>query len=210
MGSKNRAYLTSPPFYWILSQFSLDRIERDEETYLEHIRASSLAYRAPPLSSETGGSSDHTQHPNSGCYPVVGVSSSSKLMSDILLQFHQEAESIDLLGVNAIQGHDGNAAEANENVSNASFFHKHQAQFQELFRRHQQKRRTHEHDTNINTLTNFGNAQPSSISLVGTDNEVLAEKDRSASRNVENDDVSHSSSMMMMSMNSSTTTMMSP
>ena len=190
-------HLTSHPS--ICVKRSLDRIERDEEMYLEQLRASSLAYRAPPPLLETGGNGEQQQ--NSGCYPVVGVSSSSKLMSDILLQFHQEAESIDLLGVNAIQGSDSNTP---ENSNGDSFFHKHQSLFQELFLRHQQAHRTGDHDTDVNTSPFSRNA------VLPLSHSSMAEKDGSSSRNIEGGDVSHSSSMMMMSMNSSATTLMSP
>lgn len=185
--------------------FSLDRIERDEEAYLEQLRASSLAYRAPPPSSETGGSgnsSDHNQHHHSGCYPVVGVSPSSKLMSDILLQFHQEAETIDLLGVNAIQDTDSNSAGGAENNSSASFFNKHQSKFQELFLRHQRQHRTGDHESSIHASTSVKNAALSSNGPIQVES--------TATKHSEIEDASHSSSMMMMSMNSSTTTLMSP
>jgi hypothetical protein len=209
-GLKFRTHLTFLRLR-ILQKYSLDRIERDEEIYLEHLRASSLAYRAPPSSLETGGnanSADHHQHHNSGVYPVVGVSSSSKLMSDILLQFHQEAESIDLLGVNAIQGNERNPDGASENSSGTSFFHKYQSQFQELFQRHQQKHRTDDHDSNIHVSTSLSNTVSSTNGPIAI--ESLTVKDSSINRNVESEDASHSSSMMMMSMNSSTTTLMSP
>lgn len=195
----------------ILKKFSLDRIERDEEIYLEQLRASSLVYRVPSSSDigGSGGGSDHNQHSNSGYYPVVGVSSSSKLMSDILLQFHQEAEAIDLLGVKAIQDCDSNTTEDIKYSSNVSFFQKHQSQFQELFLQHQQKRSR----TSFNSKNhNMSSASKIPINTLTTTNgpsqsESLAAK---GSSNNEHDDVSHSSSMMMMSMNSSSTTMMSP
>ena len=189
--------------YRIFSYFiyhSLDRIERDEEIYLEQLRASSLSYRAPSSSSGIGGSGDTSDHPNSGCYPVVGVLPSSKLMSDILLQFHQEAESIDLLGVNVIQNDDDNA-----DGTSKSFFQKHQSQFEELFLRHQQSHRTEGHDAST-SARHAGAAFHAPIQSESIT--VKAMSTRSGMN--EHDDTSHSSSMMMMSMDSSATTFMSP
>jgi hypothetical protein len=174
------------------------------------VRASSLVYRVPS-SSDIGGSgsgSDHNHHPNSGYYPVVGVASSSKLMSDILLQFHQEAEAIDLLGVNAIQDCDSSTTGDIKNSSNTSFFQKHQSQFQELLLQHQQKRSRKSFEIKNHSMS----ASKIPVNTLATTNDPNQSESLAAkgSSNNEHDDVSHSSSMMMMSMNSSTTTMMSP
>jgi hypothetical protein len=193
----------------MLHNCSLDRIERDEEIYIEQLRTSSLVYRAPSTSDiaaiTTGSDSNH--YLNSGHNPVVGVSSSSKLMSDILVQFHQEAESIDLLGVKAIQDCDSNATGDNKSSSSTSFFQRHQSQFQELLFQHQQKRSRGSLDSNNNISASNIPIYPSATTTGPSKSESLAVKRSSIN---EHDDVSHSSSMMMMSMNSSTTTIMSP
>jgi hypothetical protein len=136
-------------------------------------------------------SSDH-------CYPVVGISASSKLMSDIQLQFHQEAESIDLLGI--AQG-----------SSSTSFFHQYQSQYQELLLQHQQKLKNEELVPNTApSSANNNNASATPYSTRSRVNVSSTGNHRDGNNN-DTGDVSESSSMMMTSMDSSiNTSILSP
>jgi hypothetical protein len=155
-------------------------------------------YRCPS-SSLSSGNSNNPYHPNavSSCYPVIGISSSqtsSKVVSDILLQFHQETESIDLLGTNTILNDSSNDV--------TSFLQKYKSQYKELLVQQQRQQ--------LNELQ-----QPSSSLNINNKTDAVLSSNTHA--DVDNHDdtndmnnTSHSSSMMMMSMNSSTTSFMSP